>query len=113
MPLAYDGKHLDKPLLDSDWETIARAVDLSYDVLEAVGVPRENTFFGTLNAGHPGGCFPLTEEEAETLHHDVLPANVYLADASLLPRSMGNPPILTIMALAKRVARLAALRAEA
>ena len=108
---SYDGKRLDKPLVDSDWETIARAVDLSYDVLEAVGVSREKTFFGTLNAGHPGGCFPLTEAQAETLHHDVLPGNLYIADASLLPRSMGNPPILTIMALAKRVGRLAAQQA--
>ena len=105
---SFDGRTLDKPLVDSDWETIARAVDLSYEVLEAVGVPREKAFFGTLNAGHPGGCFPLTEAEAETLHHGVLPANLYVADASLFPRSMGNPPILTIMALAKRVARLAA-----
>lgn len=105
---SYDGRHLDKPLIDSDWETIARAVDQCYDVFEAVGVPREKTFYGTLNAGHPGGCFPLTEAEAETLHHDVLPGNLYIADASLLPRSMGNPPILTIMALAKRVGRLAA-----
>lgn len=105
---SYDGKYLDKLLVDSDWETIARAVDRCYDILEAVGVPREKAFFGTLNAGHPGGCFPLTEAEAETLHHDVLPGNFYVADASLFPRSMGNPPILTIMALAKRVARLAA-----
>lgn len=105
---SYDGRHLDKPLVDSDWETIARAVDQCYDVLEAVGVPREKAFFGTLNAGHPGGCFPLTKAEAETLHHDVLPVNLYVADASLLPRSIGNPPILTTMALAKRVARLAA-----
>jgi choline dehydrogenase-like flavoprotein len=44
------------------------------------------------------------------MHHDVLPDNLCIADASLLPRSMGNPPILTIMALAKRVARLAAQR---
>jgi choline dehydrogenase-like flavoprotein len=43
--------------------------------------------------------------EAETLHHDLLPENLYVADASLLPRSMGNPPMLTIMALATRVAR--------
>jgi len=108
---SYDGQHSDKPHVDSDWETIARAVDVSYDVLEAVGVPREKTFFGTLNAGHPGGCFPLTEVQAETLHHDALPGNLYIADASLLPRSMGNPPMLTIMALAKRVARLAAQQA--
>lgn len=108
---SYDGVNLDKPLVDSDWETIARALDLSYDVLEAVGIPREQAFFGTLNAGHPGGCFPLTEAEAETLHHASLPENLYIADASLLPRSMGNPPILTIMALAKRAARLAAQHA--
>ena len=108
---SYDGRHLDKPLIDSDWETIARAVDQCYDVLEAIDIPREKTFFGTLNAGHPGGCFPLTEAEADTLHHAVLPANLYLADASLFPRSMGNPPILTIMALAKRTARLAAAQA--
>ena len=33
------------------------------------------------------------------------PGNLYVADASLLPRSLGNPPILTIMALATRVAK--------
>ena len=105
---SYDGHKLDKPLVDSDWETIAHAVDLSYEILEEMGVSRDKTFFGTINAGHPGGCFPLTSAEAQTLHHDVLPENLYLADASLLPRSMGNPPILTIMAVAKKAARLAA-----
>ena len=104
---SYDGKTLDKPLLDSDWEIIAGAVDVSHDILEAMGIPREKTFFGTLNAGHPGGCLPLTEAEAETLHNPALPPNLYVADASLFPRSMGNPPILTIMALAKKAARLA------
>ena len=104
---SYDGKRLDKPLVDSDWETIARAVDQCYDVLEAVGVPREKTFFGTLNAGHPGGCFPLTPADAKSLHNPAFPENLYVADSSLFPRSMGNPPILTIMALAMRVARVA------
>jgi choline dehydrogenase-like flavoprotein len=40
----------------------------------------------------------------EAFHADRLPANLYVADASLLPRSLGKPPILTIMALAQRVA---------
>jgi choline dehydrogenase-like flavoprotein len=31
---------------------------------------------------------------------------VYVADASLFPRSLGNPPILTIIAMAKRIGRL-------
>ncbi len=107
---SYDGRHLDKPLVDPDWEVIAHAVDQCYDIFEAIDVPREKTFFGTLNAGHPGGCFPLTEAEAETLHHDVLPDSLYIADASLFPRSMGNPPMLTIMALAMKVARASCAR---
>ena len=99
--------YLKGELLDRDWETLARAVDLTYEIFEATGVRREDTFYGTLNAGHPGGCLPLTQAEAQTLHHSVLPDNLYVADSSLFPRSMGNPPMLTIMALAKRVARMA------
>lgn len=51
-------------------------------------------------------------------HHDVtvleaggtfrplsLPDNLYVADASLLPQSLGLPPMLTIMALAKQISR--------
>ncbi len=104
----YDGHRLNKPLQDEDYATLARAVDQVYAVFEAMGVPAEQTFYGTLNAGHPGGCLPLTANEAVTLHHDSLPVNLYVADSSLFPRSMGNPPILTILALAKKVARQAA-----
>jgi hypothetical protein len=57
-----------------------------------------------MNAGHPGGMLPLTRREAETFHNERLPENLYVADATLFPTSPGNPPILTIMAMAKRVA---------
>lgn len=105
---SFDGRHMDKPLGEADYEVLARAEDQVLQIFDAMGVPKEKTFWGTLNAGHPGGCYPLTEAEAETLHHDTLPKNLYLADSSLFPRSFGNPPILTIMALAKKTARLAA-----
>ena len=59
-----------------------------------------------LNAGHPGGMLPLTGRERDALHADHLPENLYVADASLLPQSLGKPPMLTIMALARRVARI-------
>jgi choline dehydrogenase-like flavoprotein len=49
--------------------------------------------------------FPLTAAQAKTLHPEGLPGNVYIADASLLPAALGRPPSLTIMALAKAVAR--------
>lgn len=98
---------LDKRLTREDRERLAEAEKLCRGILERFGVEPSSIFLGTINAGHPGGMLPLTEAEAETLHASRLPANLYVADATLLPRSLGNPPILTILALAKRVARVA------
>lgn len=56
--------------------------------------------------GIPGGMLPLTAQETETFHSSRLSDNLYVADATLLPNSLGNPPILTIMAMAKRVSKL-------
>ena len=70
-----------------------------------LGVEEESLVLGTVNAGHPGGMLPLTARDAASLHPARLPGNLYVSDASLLPRSLGNPPILTIMALAKAIGR--------
>ncbi len=95
-----------KTLTDTDKEQLAAAQQVVTEILCRLGAREEDIFLGTINAGHPGGSLPLTEREAETLHHEGLPPNLYVADASLLPRSLGNPPILTIIALAKRVSKL-------
>ena len=71
-----------------------------------IGIAENNMFLGTLNAGHPGGMLPLTSEEQTSFHNRRLPENLYIADATLLPESMGNPPIWTILALAKRIAKV-------
>jgi len=104
------GRRIRKPLTTVDREGLARAARLAEDVLARLGVPKGRTFLGTLNAGHPGGMLPLTAREAETLRNPRLPANAYVVDATLLPRSLGNPPSLTIMALARKVSRAAAAR---
>ncbi len=99
-----DGKRIDKRLTAGDQRRMERAVSQSRDILVRLGVPVEKQFLGILNAGHPGGMLPLTAAERDTLHNPVLPDNLYVADATILPKSMGNPPILTIMALAKKIA---------
>jgi hypothetical protein len=96
-----------KTLTDTDKERLVAAREVATEILCRLGAKEEDLFLGTINAGHPGGSLPLTEQEAGSLHHDRLPYNLYVADASLLPRSLGNPPILTIIALAKRVSALA------
>jgi choline dehydrogenase-like flavoprotein len=94
-----------KTLSASDRQRLREGVEICDEILRRFGVDEGSVFLGTLNAGHPGGALPLTEREAATMHAARLPENVYVADATLIPQALGNPPILTIVALAKRVGR--------
>ena len=97
--------HMQKKLTATDHSRLKRGVDDCRQILVQMGANEKDIFLGTLNAGHPGGMLPLTSAEAETLHSPLLPDNVYVADATILPQSLGLPPMLTIMALAKRMAK--------
>ena len=100
------GRRVHKSLTDRDRRRLAAAAESSTEILARFGVRRESIFRGMLTAGHPGGMLPLTGLEREPFHAEHLASNLYVADASLFPMSLGKPPMLTIMALAKRVARL-------
>jgi hypothetical protein len=95
-----------KRLTAADHEHLREGVALCREILARLEAPRQKTIFGTINACLPGDMLPLTAAEAESLHSPALPANLYVANASLFPRSLGNPPILTIIALGKRIAKL-------
>lgn len=100
---------ISKSLTPEDRQRLADGVDVCCEIFGRKGVQRRDTWLGTINAGHPGGMLPLTSESASSMHPAALPENLYVADATLFPRSLGNPPILTIMAMAKRISRLCAM----
>jgi choline dehydrogenase-like flavoprotein len=102
------GARILKALTDLDRRRLADGVTLATDILECFGAAPEDVVLGAVNAGHPGGMLPLTRDSAASFHDARLPGNVYVADASLFPESLGNPPILTIVAMAKRIGRLLA-----
>jgi choline dehydrogenase-like flavoprotein len=99
------GKGIEKAPAPEDTEALRSAAEVCVEILGRMGVRKSDMFFGTLNAGHPGGTLPLTAADASTLRPARLPENLYVADATLLPEALGKPPILTVMALAKRIAR--------
>ncbi|MBN1933818.1 MAG: GMC family oxidoreductase [Anaerolineae bacterium] len=99
-------KFVGKVLTDEDKQRLGDGVEICREILCRFSGKQEPVFLGTINAGHPGGMLPLTGQEAESFHHRRLPGNLYVADATLLPQSLGNPPILTIVAMAKRVSRM-------
>jgi len=98
----YRGR-VHKMLTASDQRYLEEGVDLCREILGKMGIRKEDVFLGTLNAGHPGGMLPLTERDATSLHPSALPENLYIADATILPKSPGGPPILTLMAVAKKI----------
>jgi choline dehydrogenase-like flavoprotein len=100
------GPRVHKPLTELDRRRLAEGVALATEILARFGAAPEDVVLGAVNAGHPGGMLPLTHDSAASFHDGRLPANVYVADASLFPESLGNPPILTIVAMAKRIGRL-------
>ena len=95
-----------KTLTSLDNKRLQQGVEDCKQILMKMGAKEKDIFLGTLNAGHPGGMLPLTQAEAETMHSPLLPDNLYVCDATLLPQSLGLPPILTIMAMAKRIANI-------
>jgi choline dehydrogenase-like flavoprotein len=99
-------KAINKTLTGQDKEKLNMAVHECLEIFSRLGIREEQTVLGTINAGHPGGMLPLTEEDSITFHSRRLPENLYVADATLFPSSLGNPPILTIMAMAKRISRI-------
>lgn len=103
------GKKIEKTLSDDDRGKLIDGVERCYDIFEELGVNKQSLFLGTVNAGHPGGMVPLARDDASTFHSSLLPSNLYVADASLFPSSLGKPPMLTIMAMAKRIGKLCAL----
>jgi choline dehydrogenase-like flavoprotein len=103
---SVSAREVKKGLTPQDRARLHEGIEVCTEILTRFGARREEVFLGTINAGHPGGTLPLTAAERETLHAGRLPPNVYVADATLIPKSLGNPPILTIIALAKRVSKV-------
>ena len=71
-------------------------------ILEKAGVD-PNTIGSTVYRGaHPGGTAAIGKIVDSNLETEI--DNLFVCDASVLPISPGKPPILTILALAKRLA---------
>ena len=100
---SIENKKVYKMLTSQDIERLKGGVEICTEIFRRLGIRKDSTFLGTLNAGHPGGMLPLTKTESQTLHNPRLPENLYVADATLFPQSLGSPPILTIIAMAKKV----------
>lgn len=87
-----------------DRATIQRGVDIAEKILMGCGAKNSSITVTSPRGAHPGGTAAIgtvVDKDLKVMKTN----NVYVADASVLPQSPGKPPIITIMALAKRLGK--------
>lgn len=100
----YPDGSISKPVTKQDRKKLDEGSGISREILTKAGA--KNTFVSRVQGAHPGGTAAVGKVVDSNLQTQV--NNLFVCDASVLPAAPGLPPILTIVALAKRLAKLLA-----
>lgn len=98
----YNDGSIDKINTIEDIRYLAEGVATAGMILEKAGVDPTTIGSTVYRGAHPGGTAPIGKVVNSNLETEI--ENLFVCDASVLPISPGKPPILTILALAKRLA---------
>ena len=91
-----------KTLTRQDEEKLNEAHEINKRILVAAGADPKSIFRGVYESGHP--CCTAVIGEVVDENQETRLVGLYVSDASVLPSPLGMLPILTIVALAKRLA---------
>lgn len=86
----------------TDIRYLAEGVATAGFILREAGVDPKTIGSTVYRGAHPGGTAPIGKIVNSNLESEI--SNLFVCDASVLPISPGKPPILTILALSKRLA---------
>ena len=86
----------------NDIRYLAEGVATAGFILEKAGVDPKTIGSTVFRGAHPGGTAPIGKVVDSNLETEI--DNLFVCDASVLPIAPGKPPILTILALSKRLA---------
>lgn len=92
-----------KDITSQDVKLISRGSAIAGAILVEAGVDPKTLVSTNARGAHPGGSAAIGEVVDNQLQTKV--EGLYIADASVLPEAPGAPPLLTILALAKRLAK--------
>ncbi len=92
-----------KPVTEDDWARLREGSAISREILIQAGADPSSIIVSVPQGAHPGGTAAIGRVVDENLETEI--KNLFVCDASVLPKAPGMPPILTIVALAKRLAK--------
>lgn len=96
-------KTIEKSLTKRDLELLKEGYEKSVKILFEAGVNPSSIISTSIKGAHPGGTAAIGKVVDNNLETQI--KGLYVVDASVIPQAPGRPPILTIIALAKRLAK--------
>lgn len=99
-----EGKTVEKTLTKRDLGLLKEGYEKSVEILIEMGVEQSSIVSTPIRGAHPGGTAAMGSVVNNNLETEI--EGLYVADASVIPQAPGRPPILTITALAKRLAKI-------
>jgi choline dehydrogenase-like flavoprotein len=94
---------ISKPLTANDRSRLAMAEDVCRRILIEAGADRSTMFMTPLRGTHPSGTVRLGTLVDQNLQTET--SGLYVCDASVFPEALDRPTVLTIIGLAKRLAK--------
>jgi choline dehydrogenase-like flavoprotein len=92
-----------KPVTERDRMRLHAGETLAREILVKAGGKPKSVTVSAVQGAHPGGTAAVGRVVDAQLQTQI--DNLFVCDASVLPAAPGAPPIVTLMALAKRLAR--------
>ena len=92
-----------KQLTDHDRAKLEEAHEMNKEILIAAGDKPETIFTGVYESGHP--CCTAAMGEVVDHNQETKIKGLFVSDASVFPSPLGIPPILTIVAMSKRLVK--------
>jgi len=100
----YPDGTVSKPVSEKDWMRLKEGSSIASEILIKAGAGPKSISVSKVQGGHPGGTAAIGTVVGKDLQTEV--NNLFVCDASVLPKAPGMPPILTIIALAKWLAKI-------
>jgi choline dehydrogenase-like flavoprotein len=99
----YADGSVSKAPTESDWAKLRRGSDRCREILVKAGASPKSIVVSKVQGAHPGGTAAIDEVVDRSLETKL--PGLFVCDASVLPTAPGLPPMLTIGALAKYLAK--------
>jgi choline dehydrogenase-like flavoprotein len=97
-----DGQ-VSKRVTEKDRQRLDKGTAIARDILVEAGADPKSILYSKPQGAHPGGTAAIGKIVNADLRTEI--DGLYVCDSSVLPQAPGKPPILTILALAKRLAK--------